>query len=685
MRGGRIHWMQLVRTGCILAACLLQLRTANAQEEETNGNWKEQLLEQLADREESMPEDEDEWMEPDQFIRHPVALNQATAEELQLLRILHPWQINNFLLYRSTFGKLLSRYELQAVPGWDSATIHHLWPYVTVNEKAASDKPLFHRFKGGEQQLLMRSGKLLKEARPAFFIRYRYQLKQQLQWGFTGENDAGESFFRGAQNAGFDHTGFHLFIRRIGPLQALAIGDFQVNFGQGLIQWQSMSFAPSPVLSIKKQRDWLKPYSAAGELNFHRGIAVSSGSNHLKTGAFFSYRRITGRTDTDSSGEYLTGFDASGYHRTATEQQRRKNTALLAMGGMIQYKSRYWHIGLNAVGYSTSKTFRPPPALYRQFGIEGRTWQNTSFDGSATLQNFHLFWEWAVDKRMAPACTGGIMVSLSRQFNVAIHYRNFSKRYQSLFSSAVSQNASPGNEEGWLLRWEYQPSRNWKLQGSADIFRFPWLKYRIDAPATGHEYLFMVIFQPSKKAELLFRYQHSLKPLNKTAENVENQVIKYPGGTQRRQWRWQCLWKFSENFSLRQRVDYLLAGTRGTQNLQTGISTFMEATQRFGRRWMLNARLHFFDTDNYESRIYGMERDLLYSYSMPAFAGKAIRTYALARCKWGNNRAVKRGWELECWLKMMKQWPVNFVNGSLTERDFFSSAELKIQVIGKLP
>ncbi|NML22702.1 helix-hairpin-helix domain-containing protein [Pseudoflavitalea sp. G-6-1-2] len=684
MMKGKIQWVQLVRTGCIIAVCLLQLHTAKAQEEENNGNWKEQLLEQLADREESIPEDDDELMAMDQFIRHPIALNEATAAQLQLLQILHPWQINNFLLYRSAFGKLLSRYELQAIPGWDSATIRQLLPYVTLNEKAASDRPLFRRFRGGEQQVLLRSGKLFKEAKPAVFVRYRYQFKQQLQWGFTGEKDAGESFFRGAQKEGFDHTGFHLFVRRIGPLQALAIGDFQVNLGQGLIQWQSMSFAPTPVLSIKKQSEWLKPYSAAGELNYHRGIAVSAGNKHLKTGAFFSYRKVTGRTDTDSSGEFLTGFDASGYHRTVLEQQRRKNTTLMVTGAMMQYKTNHWHLGFNAVGYRTSKPFRPPPALYRKFGIEGNTWHNASIDGSATLQNFHLFWEWAVDKRMTTAFTAGTMISLSRHFNMAIHYRNFSKKYQALFSSAIAQNASPGNEEGWLLRWEWQPARNWKLQGSADIFRFPWLKYRIDAPAIGHEYLFMAIYQPSRRAELQFRYQHSLKPLNANAENVENQVIKYPGSAERRQWRWQCLWKISENFSLKQRVDYLLAGIRRAGNLQTGISAFMEATRRVGRKWMFNTRLHFFDTDTYESRIYGMERDLLYSYSMPAFAGKAIRTYALARCKWGNQKAAKRGWEVECWLKMMKQWPADLVNGSLTETGFFSSAELKIQLIGKI-
>ena len=674
--------MQLLRSGCILAVLLLYLTIVQAQEGGQSTNWQEQMLEQLAEKEEVIPQDDGEWVELDHYLRHPLSLNHATAEQLQLLRILDPWQIRNFLLYRSVFGRLLSRYELQAIPGWDSTTIRQLLPFIVVDEKAATDLPVFRRFKGGEQQVLIRSGKLFSESGTAFFARYRYQLRQQLQWGFTGENDAGETFFRGGQKAGFDFTSFHLFLKRVGPLQSLAIGDYQVNLGQGLIQWQSMNFAPGPVLSTKKQSEWLKPYSASGELNFHRGIAVSSGKKHWNAGAFVSYRKLTGRTDTTDAGVFLTGFDASGYHRTASEQQRRKNTALLTMGGMLKYQTRSWHLAFNTVGYRTSLPFRPPPALYRKFSIQGNTWQNASIDAGATLHIIHLFGEWAVDKRMAQAFTGGMMINLSRNFNMAIHYRNFSRRYQSLFSSAVSQAASPSNEEGWLVRWEWQPARNWKLHGSADIFRFPWLKYRIDAPSDGNEYLLMVMYQPSRKTELQFRYQHSRKPLN---ENEGNPQIRYPGMEERRQWRWQCQWKLTDNLIFKQRVDYLLAGKRSDANLQSGISAWMECTKRFGKKWLLNTRLHFYETDGYGARIYSMERDLLYSYSMPAFSGKSVRTYALARYKCtGRANTGKRGWELEYWLKMMKQWSPDLVNRSLTEAGFWASSELKIQVIGKL-
>ena len=45
----------------------------------------------------------------------------------------------------------------------------------------------------------------------------------------------------------------------------------------------------------------------------------------------------------------------------------------------------------------------------------------------------------------------------------------------------------------------------------------------------------------------------------------------------------------------------------------------------------LDARVAIFDTDDYASRIYAYERDLLYSFSVPALYGEGRRSYVLLR------------------------------------------------------
>ncbi|MBO9632514.1 MAG: hypothetical protein J7578_05305, partial [Chitinophagaceae bacterium] len=548
-----------------------------------------------------------------------------------------PWQISSLLLYRKTFGKLLSIYELQAIPGWDEATIIKLLPYISISSTEATDKKFFQRFKGGEENLLMRSGKWLSKEGPAAFIRYRYKMEKQLQWGFTMEKDAGEGFFRGAQKNGFDFYSAHLFARRTGPLQVLALGDFLVNMGQGLIQWQGMSYAYGAVLSLKKQSEVLQPYSSAGEFNFHRGIGISTGSGPVQATAFVSYRKLSAHLKEDSAGRWFNNFVTSGYHRTASEQEAKGTVNVFTTGTSLRMKRRSWQIGVNAVQYHLSVPLRRPDPPYKLFAIEGDKWSNASFDYGITIRNWHVSGELAIDQHLALAFTGAVMGSLNSGLQLGIQYRNFSKQYQSLFSSAVSQGAAPSNEEGIGIRIEWQPQRKWRMQASADIFRFPWLRYRIDAPANGYEHLITVIHQVSKKIGLQFRYQLSSKPVNQS----DTVALKFPAWQQRKQWRLQWSWEMNEKWKVTQRTDYLVAGAKGILQ-ETGISCWLDATYKPDRQWMLSGRLHFYETGGYQSRIYSYERDLLYSYSMPAFAGNAIRVYTLVRYRFMYAKARDR-------------------------------------------
>ena len=69
---------------------------------------------------------------------------------------------------------------------------------------------------------------------------------------------------------------FIFFCGMRGIIRALAIGDFTVNMGQGLIQWQTIAFTKSSqALAIKREAACLRPYHSAGEFNFHRGLGIT--------------------------------------------------------------------------------------------------------------------------------------------------------------------------------------------------------------------------------------------------------------------------------------------------------------------------------------------------------------------------------------------------------------------------
>ena len=270
-------------------------------------------LESQAEREDDVQEDDTQWQQLEYLHKHPLNLNEATENELKALRLLTDLQISNFLLYRKKLGPLLEVNELQAVPAWDILTIKQLLPFVTVSDIKNMVERLGERFHHGEQTMLLRFARTVNNSSDykkttdtwlgnaaAVLFRYKYNYKGILQYGITGDKDAGEQFFKGAQKNGFDFYSFHFFARKLGVIQSLAIGDFTVRFGQGLIQWQGLAFKKSAeVINIKRQGPALQPYNSAGEYNFHRGIGITLQTKHIQGTFFGSVRKLSTNLATD--------------------------------------------------------------------------------------------------------------------------------------------------------------------------------------------------------------------------------------------------------------------------------------------------------------------------------------------------------------------------------------------------
>ncbi|TAL48728.1 MAG: helix-hairpin-helix domain-containing protein, partial [Chitinophagaceae bacterium] len=333
--------------------------------QETPASTTEQQLENLTDADQSETEDDSYLQQLEQFRKNPVNLNEADENDLKELRILSGLQIQNFLLYRKLFGKFISIYELQAIPSWDISTIKKLLPFIIVDDALSINEEFSKRLKNGGQTLLIRFSQVLEKSKgfdeattgtkylgspQKIFFRYRFQYKNLLQYGLVGDKDAGEQFFKGAQNKGFDFYSFHLFARKLGAVQSLALGDFTVNMGQGLIQWQSLAFGKSvDLMNIKRQSSVLRPYNSAGEFNFHRGAGITIKKGKIETTVFASIRKLSANfvADTVSNEEFISSFLNSGYHRTESEVADRNKLRQLAFGGNVMYKADRWHIGIN--------------------------------------------------------------------------------------------------------------------------------------------------------------------------------------------------------------------------------------------------------------------------------------------------------------------------------------------------
>lgn len=650
--------MKTLITLSIIMACLGAL----AQEPPP---VQEQQLENQTETTEMENEDDSYWQQLESLRRHPLDLNGATRSDLEALSLLNALQIANFLRYRSLFGRLVSIHELQAIPGWDVHTIRQLLPLVVLGSGEDPAAPLGKRLVAGSHSLVVRASQVLEKSKGfqhpltpdkdhyqgsgvRVFTRYRYNYNNLLQYGITADKDAGESLFGRSSKAGFDFYSFHLFARKLGKIKALALGDFTVNMGQGLIHWQSLAFKKSAaVLQVKRQGPVLRPYSAAGEYYFHRGAGVTLQHKSWETTLFASFRKLDANLVNDSITSVLT----SGYHRTLAELNDRQNLERITAGGNIRYTRPRWHIGLNTVQYGFSKPFKRSAEPYDIFAVEGKHWGNHSVDYSFTHRNLHVYGEAAVDQQMHKALLNGLLMSLDRKVDIALVYRRIDKDYQSLQGNAFTENYLPGNEQGLYAGLSVRPSPSWQLDAYADCFRFPWLKYRVNAPGYGAEYLLQLLYKPNKGVELSSRYRHEQKPANSTEEEgAFKPVLK----TIRQNWRTQAMFQATADIMLKSRVELVWYQAGTAANAEKGFAAFTEVFYAPKSSFSANMRIQFFETDGYNARIYAYEQDVQYYFSIPQFSGKGLRYYINCKQNVSSMLFRKRARKLDCvvWLRL---------------------------------
>jgi hypothetical protein len=619
----------------------------------------EQQLENQTDADQGETEDDSYLQELEQFRRNPINLNTADADELKQLRIVTDLQIAHLISYRNLFGKLISIYELQAVPAWDVNTIRKLLPFVTTATPVVLADEAGKRFREGEHSLLLRVTQVLEKANgfnksipgtkylgspQRIFFRYRYNYKNLLQFGLVGDKDAGEQFLKGVQNKGFDFYSFHLFARKIGVIQSLAIGDFSVNMGQGLIQWQGLAFKKSAdVMGVKRQSAVLRPYSSAGEFYFHRGAGITIKKGRIESTAFVSFRKLGGNfvADTVNNEDFISSFFTSGYHRTSSEVADRNNLSQTTFGANVVYKSNSWQVGANGIYYNFSLPIQKRSEPYNLYAISGKQWYNFSIDYSYTYKNLHFFGEAAADKNFNKAFINGLLVSVDQRVDISFVQRTLNKAYQSINGNAFTENTYPGNETGFYTGVTIRPAIGWRLDAYVDIFKFPWLKYQVDAPSHGKDYLAQLTYTPNKQVEIYTRFRNETKQSNQSplppvggagVGTVTNSLTTIP----RQSWRTQIMYKLNQVIAVRNRIEMLWYDNKARPddpfgrgiNKENGFLSFFD----FIYKPMLKPlsgilRVQYFETSGYNSRIYAYENDVLYSYSIPSFSDKGFRYY----------------------------------------------------------
>ncbi len=677
--------------------CLLNLSRVFAQAGEEPES-RAAALESEAARKDAEPEDDSYEMDLDFFRKHPADLNSATEDVLLKLHMLSIFQIRNLISYRKLLGPLINMYEIQAVPGWDLECIRNLMPYVQVVRGQSVISDIKEKWKGGDKSFILRAGQTLEKSKgyqkpispdasyyegnaQKVFIRYEYNYKQQLSYGFTGDKDAGEPFLKSAQRYGFDFYSFHFCLQGKGLIRTLAIGDFTVSLGQGLIQWQSMSFTKTNLpMAVKREGPVIKPYHSAGEYNFHRGIALTLQSGKWQSTGFASFQKISTNAvyDTSAREDLFSSFQQSCYHRTPSEIADRNNCGQFSLGGNLRFRTDRFQLGFNVVHFEFSRPLKKSGEPYNRYSLRGKRLSDWSTDYQFTTGNLHLFGELAVDDGFHLGMVHGSFISLGEYLDLSFLYRNISPAFQSLYSDAFTENSHPGNEKGFYTGLSWKPWNGWRADIYYDVFVFPWLKYLADAPTRGRDIMVRLNYQPGKITAISLLYKNEIKSGNRLASG---EVISAMEAPVKKRWRVDMDLHLSAAVGLHARMEYLQIDREAGWPKKGFLATSAFSVRKPYISGNLGVTL--FETDDYATRMYIYEPDLLYNFSLPVFYGKGIHYYInIHRDLLRTKSKEGKGFRLSAWLKWGQVFyrGVDSIGTGLDEIRGNRKSELRMQV-----
>jgi len=586
------------------------------------------------------------------LIQHPMNINKVDYDDLLDLMLLTDIQINNLIAHQNEFGDLIRLEELQVVPGFDSETIRRIRPFVTVKDPEKFQNSIFRMMTEGKNEIFMKTRTILEEQKGylendegitpyagnnyRYFLRYRHNYENRLRYGITMEKDPGEEFFRGSNKSGFDYTTAHIYMKDYSYfLKDIVVGDYSFSLGQGLIDHNNFGAGKSSwVTSIKKGGRAFRPYNSVNENDYFRGIgATIRPIKDLELSLMGSYKKVDATVIQPEDGQIIfepdnldleiSSIRIDGYHRTESEIRNKRAINSMQAGGILKYKRKNYHVALNYLRTELGAAFQPNTRLYRKYQQIPSSINNISGDYSLRIKNWHFYGEAATNNGKNWAQLHGLLLGLDQTISAAMLYRKYSPGYIALSPNAFGESATIQNEEGFYMGIEIRPVYAWKFSVYGDIWKNPWLRFQIDRPSVGKEYLARLDYIIKRKLNIYAQYAYEVKERNfrdDTASLIGLQNVD------RHRVRMHLSYKVNKSLELRSRVE--LSYYEHGENKSKGMLMYQDIIYKpLASPIKITARYALFDTDDFNTRIYTYENDILYEFFIPSFANRGSRFY----------------------------------------------------------
>ncbi|MBR4646795.1 MAG: hypothetical protein IKO75_06780 [Bacteroidales bacterium] len=531
--------------------------------------------------------------------------------EVAITRLqLSDYQYYQLQLYIENYGQLYSIYELAAIDGFTDDDMRRLFDMVVILPPPKLRPSFRQLMKSSKSVLWLRFGQVVErqmgydtsranhyDGSPAHLqFRYDFSVRQNFGFRIAGEKDAGDAFFRGDQKYGFDHYSGSLYVKNIKWLKCAVVGDYRLNFGQGLVLGSSMMTGKGGgVSAIRRFSEGIRPVATTNESEFFRGAAFTLGN---------------------------ANWSGSGFAGAVTETNRT------AIGGALSYRRARFSVGGQFVCFGEFADSATNKEKWQSL-IQPRQW-NASVSYQALAGKALFFGEVALNEKGKPALLQAALFPVTPVLQVAALTRYYAMGYQSPMGSGFRAASGDGGEFGFYLTGHLILSRKVEADLFCDYYRLKWLTYRTDAPVQGTDAGLLLTCRLTRKSTLCLRYQWRTKPKNENEDLYMHRLAEQCRHRLRVQWT-NAPWPF-----LNTKTEISMVFNKGSdqERWNKGILMYQDLAFNFRKPQLsINLRVAYFDTDSYEERLYAYENDLYYAFTIGSYYYQGVRAYLMLRYK----------------------------------------------------
>ncbi|CAN5421500.1 helix-hairpin-helix domain-containing protein [soil metagenome] len=574
---------------------------------------------------------------------NPLNINRAGIDQLAGIPGLSFRQAQSIIYYRENIKPFEQLEELQQAEGIGAVTFEQIKPFLSVGGRLERGRDLYFSRRywtsNSRTEALSRVQTVIEEregySRPdtlggytgsplKFNHRYRYR-SDRLSLNLTQDKDPGEPV-NGI--TGFDYTSWHFSVNETGLLQNLVIGDYRVSYGQGLILWNGGAFGKSSqVLGSAARNDpGIRPYTSSQETNAFRGVAATIGRD-LQISGFYSDRKRTASEADEHSVRFPT---QTALHRTLNERDRRLNLGQETYGGRIRYQFNRGIVGASGFRNSFDRPVARGTQSYQIYQFEGQHLAAYSFDYRFSAGPVLLFGEGARTAKGGTGIISGTELRMMSGTDLAVAYRNYSADFQSIFGSGFGEQSSTQNEEGLYIGLQQSVGENILIRSYMDQFKTHSARFRNHRPTAGYDWLARLEYFPNGGLNLYAQYR--FKKQEQEVDYIDNfgRSIRQMSYSLRSNARFQAEYQVLPSVRLRTRLDFVKA-QETIADPSYGMLLFQDFRFTPSSELTIDFRITLFDTDDFNSRVFQFENDLLYVMSNAMLFDQGQRTYVVVR------------------------------------------------------